>query len=573
MVGEGCFTTTTTTFSRLVVGGGVTTTTTYKDHPRRDDDDLPQQSRRQLGVCTAASGREGRGSGGGGVGGEGFAPRGAQGLKTQVVRPGRLNPIRGVASGNTTVGGEEAIQPLGPVACTGNRRRPGRAAQWWGGGGAAVVTVSRCKAVARHQPEYGVRKEAEASERAREEIHENGSGDGGGGAEVGFSHVGGLGESGAVLPGKARDFAESPVGAVAGRIPPSPESRLPRRPPLVGKGRRSAPPPPLAPVNPAASAAGTHQLSCSFRLATLDHVRREISPLRQEPAAANPPPAAPPAPLQRQSPEETTRLYVDHVIKVDRDVPSTMADSMPSAAFSSAPALLSGQELETWLQDLESILYPSPAGNPSEERRKLNQLWLEDVDSVLYPTSTGNPPGEIRKLNQLWLEDVDSVLYPTSVGNPSEDGGKLGRPPDFTQPAPGLSEHCEQSLVSCSLEAQLHPSDIPSTTDPVQQEELFGFFPAAESDPADGSTGRGPGAVGPPSRTPSPPGGRPRRGARRRRSGGPARAGREAREQGRERRVAELTEENERLRGRIEQLTAEVQEVRRRLVERMVNVS
>ncbi|XP_078393309.1 DNA damage-inducible transcript 3 protein [Cetorhinus maximus] len=284
----------------------------------------------------------------------------------------------------------------------------------------------------------------------------------------------------------------------------------------------------------------------------------------------------------------------------NRDATLIMAGSVPADPFPSAPALLSGQELEAWLEDLDSVLYPTPR-NPSEDSPKLKQLWLEDIDSVLYPAPPRNPSEDSPKLNQLLedidsilyptpprnpsegahrlsqllLDDLESILYPTPVGNPSEDGGRIGQAPQFTQLGSGLPGRCDGPQESRPLQDEGPARDGRSTAD-LGQGPLDA--PSAQSDRA-GSSSELEAAETPslPSASSSssesngsPRGGR--RGTKRRRAGSCA-CGRAGRRWGAEQegQAARLTEENQRLRRRIEELTAEVQVARRRLIEKMVN--
>uniref|UniRef100_UPI00398E76F1 CCAAT/enhancer-binding protein beta-like isoform X2 n=1 Tax=Pristiophorus japonicus TaxID=55135 RepID=UPI00398E76F1 len=289
-----------------------------------------------------------------------------------------------------------------------------------------------------------------------------------------------------------------------------------------------------------------------------------------------------------------------------RDVLEMMSEPPASTALPSAPAQLSGQELETWLEDLESVL------TPSEEGRKLGQLWLGDIDSILYPSPPGNPPpGDSRKLRQLWLEDIDSVLYPSSppsntaqdsktfsqlwlddletilypssAGDSSEHNKKLDLAPQFTQLEARSPGHGERPQIFCPLAGEVDTGDILSTIDFGQSQDLFGVFPAG-GPPVGGreeEEERQPGATStsPPSSPPPSSSSNGRRGAKRRGQRGAdgdcgcAKSSRGGTEQGQERQVAELTAENERLRARIDQLAAEVQEARRMLIERMVNAN
>eukprot|EP00061_Rhincodon_typus_P002906 g18787.t1 len=93
-----------------------------------------------------------------------------------------------------------------------------------------------------------------------------------------------------------------------------------------------------------------------------------------------------------------------------------MSDWSAFSPFPAAPVPLSGQDLEAWLEDLESVLHPSPAANRpggvEEENRKLKELWVDDVDSVLCPP---DPADDTQRLNQLLLEDLESILYPAPV--------------------------------------------------------------------------------------------------------------------------------------------------------------
>ncbi|XP_041036492.1 DNA damage-inducible transcript 3 protein [Carcharodon carcharias] len=260
-----------------------------------------------------------------------------------------------------------------------------------------------------------------------------------------------------------------------------------------------------------------------------------------------------------------------------------MAGFTPAGHFPSTPALLSGQELEAWLEDLDSVLYPTPLRNPPEDSPKLKQLWLEDIDSVLYPTPPRNPSEGAHRLGQLLLDDLESILYPTPVGNPSEDGGRIGQAPQYTQLGSGLPGRCDRPLDSRPLQDEGTAREGRSTVDLGRD---LSDAPSARGDRSGGCSEREPPSLNPPSsssgssssssesnsgpRGPASCQGR-RRGTKRRRAGSCACSGERRRGGEQEGQVARLTEENERLRRRIEELTAEVQVARRRLIEKMVN--
>lgn len=286
-----------------------------------------------------------------------------------------------------------------------------------------------------------------------------------------------------------------------------------------------------------------------------------------------------------------------------RDRTKTMADPVAQAPFpSSATALLSGQELETWLEDLESVLYPSLPLNPSRESPGLKQLWLEDIENVLYPSTAGKPAPEEARRNQLWLEDIESVLYPPVPGDPAGQTQRLSQlllddlesilypppagdplenaghqPPDLTQVEFGSPDH---TPLACPLETEGGPSDRLSTIDRGQREDLFAATSSAkrgaEGDGSGGSnaelqprSGKSPCLPEPPHSPPLSPS-RIRRGTKRRRPAGCCPCGRAGLGSD-EPEVARLTAENALLRRRIEELTAEVGAARARLIERMVS--
>uniref|UniRef100_UPI00398ED43B CCAAT/enhancer-binding protein delta-like isoform X4 n=1 Tax=Pristiophorus japonicus TaxID=55135 RepID=UPI00398ED43B len=143
--------------------------------------------------------------------------------------------------------------------------------------------------------------------------------------------------------------------------------------------------------------------------------------------------------------------------------------------------------------------------------------------------------------------------------------------------------HGERPQIFCPLAGEVDTGDILSTIDFGQSQDLFGVFPAG-GPPVGGreeEEERQPGATStsPPSSPPPSSSSNGRRGAKRRGQRGAdgdcgcAKSSRGGTEQGQERQVAELTAENERLRARIDQLAAEVQEARRMLIERMVNAN
>ncbi|XP_060678870.1 DNA damage-inducible transcript 3 protein isoform X2 [Hemiscyllium ocellatum] len=233
-----------------------------------------------------------------------------------------------------------------------------------------------------------------------------------------------------------------------------------------------------------------------------------------------------------------------------------MADWSTFSPFPAAAVPLSGQELEAWLEDLESVLCPSPAAEPPEGGgRRLKELWVDDVDSVLCPPP---PPGDdAQRLNQLLLEDLESILYPAPVTGRPQHGANHGTSPRNTtqlEPSPpGPGDRL--------------PSPNPGGT--REEHPLLTQPPPRRSDL--------PGPAAPSSSSTPPPCSPPGRGAR-------TRGRRAVREGGRcpscwkeptggaaERLVEELTRENEALRRRIEELAREVQEARRRLIERVVD--
>ncbi|XP_078062148.1 uncharacterized protein LOC144488004 [Mustelus asterias] len=284
-------------------------------------------------------------------------------------------------------------------------------------------------------------------------------------------------------------------------------------------------------------------------------------------------------------------------MKGRRDRTETMADPAAQAPLpsSAATALLSGQELETWLEDLESVLHPSlpltpsrespglkqlwledienvlyppSAGKPTPEETRRNQLWLEDIESVLYPPVPGDPAGQTQRLSQLLLDDLESILYPPPAGDPSEDAGH--RPPDLTQVEFGSPDH---TPLAPPLEAEDGPSDRLSTIDGGRQEDLFSATSSAKRG-AEGDGGGSPGlqprggkspCLPEPPSSPCPS----RRGTKRRRPAGCCPCGRTGLGPAAPE-VARLTAENVQLRRRIEELTAEVGAARARLIERMV---
>ncbi|XP_051865381.1 DNA damage-inducible transcript 3 protein [Pristis pectinata] len=187
-------------------------------------------------------------------------------------------------------------------------------------------------------------------------------------------------------------------------------------------------------------------------------------------------------------------------------------------AMASPPALLLGQDLDSWLEDIESVLCPHLPG-------KLDQLPPDDLEGLLCPAGDGG------ELDQIFLDSLESVLYPGGTWSWCPGEGAVG--------------------------GSMRPEETTLRTDPR------GGSPDPQSRGGADDAGGGPGPPCPPE-TPAPPSpvaGRGRgRGAKRRR--GP--------EEGQERRVEELTRENRRLRDKEEELAAQVQEMRELLIRRVV---
>ncbi|XP_059499900.1 DNA damage-inducible transcript 3 protein isoform X2 [Stegostoma tigrinum] len=231
-----------------------------------------------------------------------------------------------------------------------------------------------------------------------------------------------------------------------------------------------------------------------------------------------------------------------------------MSDWSTFGPFPAAPVPLSGQDLEAWLEDLESVLYPSPAadrpGRVEEESRKLKELWVDDVDSVLCPPDPADDP---QRLNQLLLEDLESILYPALV---SEDHTtSLGiAEPEASPPRPGerppLSSHAQGRREDEPLLADepWRCSDLPSSSSSSSSSPSPSSQPGRER-PGEGARGT----------------------KRRRREGGRCPSCSKTSPGAAQLLVESLTQENERLRHRIEELAREVQEARARLIQKVVD--
>ncbi|XP_059812250.1 DNA damage-inducible transcript 3 protein [Hypanus sabinus] len=103
----------------------------------------------------------------------------------------------------------------------------------------------------------------------------------------------------------------------------------------------------------------------------------------------------------------------------------------------SPPALLWGLDLESWLEDIESVLVPSPILEDSKCRSELPLLL--DLDSVLSPTGeepgdSDRGPGEAQA--QLELPVFQRLEKGDNMGEVVERGEPSPEMPDPLPPSP-----------------------------------------------------------------------------------------------------------------------------------------
>ncbi|XP_068123540.1 DNA damage-inducible transcript 3 protein [Hyperolius riggenbachi] len=210
-----------------------------------------------------------------------------------------------------------------------------------------------------------------------------------------------------------------------------------------------------------------------------------------------------------------------------------MAASLP---FSSSACPLSGLELDAWYEDLQDILFSDTknAGLLQTDTDK-QDVQVEDLDSSAY----------------LWTLDSVSQSIPVS----------------FT----------EEDVAALEAVVQQLPSEVLEFLNPASQND-FAIPPASSQTNSqnDSAAEVDSGCSSPQSQTHTEDeeSSGSQSGTKRKRTsqphGGKVRA--KERDQENEKQVAHLMAENERLKGEIDRLTLEVEQTRKDLIERMVNL-
>ncbi|KAG1925141.1 DNA damage-inducible transcript 3 protein [Pimephales promelas] len=230
---------------------------------------------------------------------------------------------------------------------------------------------------------------------------------------------------------------------------------------------------------------------------------------------------------------------------------------------------LCGAELEAWYEDLQDILGSDGGGAKLTRAPPCSEKEPEFLDVLESCSLTWLTEG------QVWGDGVQRVTddLPSTPTPPRQDdrradsehvssGGDL-LPPEFFELLSEGGVGSVETMVSGGY--HLNPPSSPA----VSEEEL----PTVPDTSSCSSASRSPSLnCSPPASPPasSRPGKR-KRSADALCSPSPGKKSRREREQENERKVQELTDQNERLKAEIERLGEEVQRTRRALIERLVN--
>uniref|UniRef100_A0A8C2BYP2 DNA damage-inducible transcript 3 protein n=1 Tax=Cyprinus carpio TaxID=7962 RepID=A0A8C2BYP2_CYPCA len=226
---------------------------------------------------------------------------------------------------------------------------------------------------------------------------------------------------------------------------------------------------------------------------------------------------------------------------------------------------LCGAELEAWYEDLQDILGSDAGGAKLTRAPPCSEKEPEFLDVLESCSLTWLTEG------QVWGDGVQRVTdEPPVVHSPARPDDRRGGESEHPSSGgdllpPEFFELLSEGGVG-SVETMYHVSHHAPPSPSASEEEE----PLTVPDTSSCSSA---------SRSPSPPISTARPGKRKRGgdkagapcSPSPGKKSRREREQENERKVQELTDQNERLKAEIERLGEEVQRTRRALIERLVN--
>uniref|UniRef100_A0A4W6EFY7 DNA damage-inducible transcript 3 protein n=1 Tax=Lates calcarifer TaxID=8187 RepID=A0A4W6EFY7_LATCA len=224
---------------------------------------------------------------------------------------------------------------------------------------------------------------------------------------------------------------------------------------------------------------------------------------------------------------------------------------------------LCGAELEAWYEDLQDILGSDTGGAKLARAPTCTEKEPEFLDVLESCSLTWLTDG-----SQSWGEGVQRATEEIHNTQPlSAGGGGDLLPPEFFE----LLSEGGVGMVDASGANNVHPAS-PSASEeelPCVPDSPSCSSSASQSPSQNCSSPSSP--VSSPSVYPSSRLGKRKRTTSERANGALSSFSRKEREQENERKVQELTEQNERLKAEIERLGEEVQRTRRALIERLVN--